>query len=304
MKVSVIINCYNGEEYLSECLKSVESQTFQDFEIIFWDNCSTDNSAEIAKGYSKLRYYRAEHNAGLGNARKEAIKRANGEYIAFIDSDDVWNNEKLKLQVEKMDSNPDCGLILTNYINYNMMKGTRRVRYKNCKEVMLKFPELVFDYDLCTSSIMLRRSVAFELDRLFDDRLQYLADFDLFSRIVYKSSALFMPQPLITYRIHGKMTTKSLLDKKAAEFSIVAESWKNMDSDFCIKYPALYRRLLFARDLSEAKSQIFKGENKQVRQLMGPYLVFDYHATAFYIVAMFPAVVSVRIANAFYKKRY
>jgi len=74
--VSIIINCYNGEEYLSEALNSVYSQTYKNWEIIFWDNCSIDKSSIIAKSYGhKLKYYKSEFNTTLGEARNLAIQK-------------------------------------------------------------------------------------------------------------------------------------------------------------------------------------------------------------------------------------
>ena len=98
--VSVVVNCYNGEKYLKEALDSIYAQTYQNWEIIFWDNASTDRTAEIAKSYDKkLKYYRSLKTTILGEARVQATKRAKGKYLAFLDSDDLWLPDKLKKQV-------------------------------------------------------------------------------------------------------------------------------------------------------------------------------------------------------------
>ena len=113
-KVSVIINCYNGEEYLHECMKSIEMQTYQDYEIIFWDNCSTDNSADIAKSYNKVAYFRGEELIPLGEARNKALECANGEYVAYIDCDDLWEKTKLEQQVKELENDKKKGKVLRN----------------------------------------------------------------------------------------------------------------------------------------------------------------------------------------------
>jgi len=98
--VSVIMNCYNGEKYLHEAIDSVYAQTYKDWEIIFWDNVSTDNSALIAKSYDdKVKYYLAENNTPLYDARNKAIDKCNGEVVAFLDCDDIWVNDKLEKQI-------------------------------------------------------------------------------------------------------------------------------------------------------------------------------------------------------------
>ena len=100
--VSIIMNCYNGETYLQESINSVLSQTYKNWELIFWDNQSNDKSAKIFKDYKdgRLKYYCASsHIETLYKARNYALKNANGEFIAFLDVDDRWLPEKLEKQV-------------------------------------------------------------------------------------------------------------------------------------------------------------------------------------------------------------
>ena len=90
--VSIIMNCYNGETYLADALKSIISQTYKNFEVIFWDNQSHDNSAFIYKSFKdkRLKYYYAKKHTSLYRARNLALKKTRGEFIAFLDTDDVW----------------------------------------------------------------------------------------------------------------------------------------------------------------------------------------------------------------------
>ncbi|MEJ2405866.1 MAG: glycosyltransferase family 2 protein, partial [Candidatus Thiodiazotropha sp.] len=103
--VSIVMNCYNGERFLREAIDSVYEQGFQDWEIIFWDNASTDSSAEIAQSYDeRVKYFLADETAPLGEARNHALKQASGKYIAFLDCDDLYLPEKLEKQVALMES--------------------------------------------------------------------------------------------------------------------------------------------------------------------------------------------------------
>ena len=99
--VSIIMNCFNGETYLNESIKSVLSQTYENWELIFWDNQSIDSSAKIFKSYKDKRfeYFYAGEHTSLYKARNLAIKKTNGELLAFIDTDDIWEKNKLELQV-------------------------------------------------------------------------------------------------------------------------------------------------------------------------------------------------------------
>jgi len=99
--VSVLMNCFNGEKYLREAIDSIINQTYKNWEIIFIDNCSIDNSAEIAESYKdeRIKYYRTRKNIPLYAARNIAIDKCNGEYIGFLDCDDIWLEDKLEKQI-------------------------------------------------------------------------------------------------------------------------------------------------------------------------------------------------------------
>ena len=110
------MNCLNCEKYVREAIDSVYAQTYPDWEIIFWDNASLDSSGEIAKSYDeRLKYFRGDKTIPLGRARNLAIEKAKGEYIAFLDCDDMWLSDKLEKQVEIFETNPDIMFVFSNY---------------------------------------------------------------------------------------------------------------------------------------------------------------------------------------------
>lgn len=102
--VSVIIPVYNSEQYIQDTILSVLAQTYQNLEIIIVDDCSTDSSCQIIESISdeRIRLIKLEKNSGVAVARNTAIKNSNGQYIAFLDSDDIWVQNKLQLQIEQM----------------------------------------------------------------------------------------------------------------------------------------------------------------------------------------------------------
>ena len=113
--VSIILNCYNGEKYLHESLKSIESQTYKNWELIFWDNQSTDNSKGILQSFlhKNFKYFNSQKHTSLYAARNLAIQKAKGQFIAFIDSDDTWNKDKLKIQM-KYFKDKEIGVVYGN----------------------------------------------------------------------------------------------------------------------------------------------------------------------------------------------
>ena len=98
--VSIIINCYNGEKYLDECIKSVLYQSYQNWEIIFFDNNSNDKSSLMLRKYKdkRIKYFKSKKTFRLYQARNLAIKKCNGELVSFLDVDDWWSKDKLTKQ--------------------------------------------------------------------------------------------------------------------------------------------------------------------------------------------------------------
>lgn len=104
--VSVITPTYNCAKFIGETIESVQAQTYQQWEMIIVDDCSTDNTKEIVDKYikedSRIKYFCLKNNSGAAVARTKAMELANGEYMAFLDSDDIWTEEKLKKQLAFM----------------------------------------------------------------------------------------------------------------------------------------------------------------------------------------------------------
>ena len=114
------MNCYNGQRYLRESLNSVLKQTYQNWELIFWDNCSTDNSSSILEEFNdkRFKYFLANQHTTLYQARNLAIQKSNGTFIAFLDTDDIWLPNKLEKQIPLFDDN-SVGLVYGNCWLFN-----------------------------------------------------------------------------------------------------------------------------------------------------------------------------------------
>lgn len=116
--VSIITPMYNSEKFIEATIKSVINQTYKNWEMIIVDDCSTDNSPNIVKPYiendSRIKYIRVEYNQGVSHARNVALEKANGQFIAFLDSDDIWHEKKLEKQIAFM-NDKDCVVSFTSY---------------------------------------------------------------------------------------------------------------------------------------------------------------------------------------------
>ena len=129
--ISIIMNCYNGEKYLQEALDSVINQTYKNWELIFWDNQSTDKSTNIVHSYNDNRikcFYSKKHTL-LYEARNLAIEKSQGGYLAFLDVDDYWDLTKLEKQMLVFSKNSEVAIVYSNYSFKNEIKNTYKEFY-------------------------------------------------------------------------------------------------------------------------------------------------------------------------------
>ena len=133
--VSIIINCFNGEKYLNEALVSVLSQSYNNWEVIFWDNQSNDSSASIFKSFKdkRFKYFYADSHTSLYKARNLAIEKSKGDFIAFLDTDDLWDQNKLKLQMHYF-SNSEVGAVFSNL--WMLKQDTEKKNYIQIKNYL------------------------------------------------------------------------------------------------------------------------------------------------------------------------
>jgi len=211
--VSVIINCFNGEKYLREALDSVVTQTYKNWEIIFWDNQSTDKSAEIYKSYkdSRLKYYYASSHADiLYEARNYALKKTNGDFIAFLDVDDWWLPNKLEKQIPLFDD-PDVGLVYGNLWRLFEKKNKKKIYRKKILPTGMILGELLHDYVIGSPTYVIRKKSLDSLGYHFNKDFHIIGDFDLNIRLAAKWKINCVQDPVATVRIHGQNV--SLLNK-------------------------------------------------------------------------------------------
>ena len=302
--VSVVINCYNGEDFLRETLDSLRNQTYKDYEVIFIDNCSNDHTAEIAMEFDdRLKYFKTGHNLPLGEARNYAIERCNGEYIAFLDSDDLWDKDKLKIQVELMDKFSDCVINIANNQMLNMMTNTNEVVIRDRKTGFMDYDDFAINYKYGLSSIMIRTSSLKNISKLFDIRLSYAEEFDMFLRLASIGGIYYYEKPLSSYRVHGSMHSLKLKDSIPHEYEIVMENLIESIPNFIEDHNDVIKRIEFLRDYTSAKLCIERENYKQSHELMKPYIKNNIRALFFYLLTAMPPIVVKNIYNRYFTKK-
>lgn len=247
-KVSVIITCYNYEKFVREAIESVLNQEFQDFEIIFINDGSTDKSAEIVKDYiaSGKIIYLEQENKGQTSAKNEGVKRARGKFLAFLDADDAWEKEKLTEQLQLF-SNPEVGVVYSasknvdvngNQIGVGWGDGFFTPRRGKITEF------LIFENFIPFSSGIIRRE-CFEKVGNFNEHLKMGIDWDLWLRISINYYFDFVDKPLIRYRIgHPGQMSRRTEERLDSAMRIMA--------NFLAEHPEVIKKRISKKALSYA----------------------------------------------------
>jgi glycosyltransferase involved in cell wall biosynthesis len=193
--VSIVITTYNRRAFLREAILSVLNQDYEDKEIIIVDDGSTDNSFQEARGFP-VRYV-WKKNGGISSARNMGIAISKGEFIAFLDVDDLWKKGKLTDQIQKM----IIGDIDISYTDEIWIRNGERVNQRNRHR---KYSGCIFErcLPLCIispSSVVIKRTV-FEKIGFFDETLPVCEDYDMWLRITSKFPVLFIEKPFIIKR--------------------------------------------------------------------------------------------------------
>jgi len=226
--VSVIINCFNGEKYLREALDSVITQTYKNWEIIFWDNQSTDKSAKIFKSYkdSRLKYYCASSHINiLYKAKNYALKKTNGNFVAFLDVDDWWLPDKLEKQIPFF-NDPDVGLVYGNLWRFFEKKNKKKIYRKKILPTGMILNELLYDYVIGSATYVIRKKSLESLDYYFNDHFHIIGDFDLNLRLAAKWKTNCVQDPVAIVRIHGQNVSLLNKNKEIDELKIWYDQMK------------------------------------------------------------------------------
>ena len=234
--VSIIMNCYDGETYLQESINSVLSQTYKNWELIFWDNKSQDKSAEIFKGYEdkRFKYFYANKHTTLYKARNLAIKESRGDFIAFLDTDDLWDENKLELQMCYF-NNLEVGVVFSNcwIFKKNMKKKKLHIKKKLPSGKILD--QLINNYNVGILTAVIRKTFYLKLIEKFDERFSIIGDSDLFMRLSKICLFEAVQKPLASYRSHDKNLSKLNKRKEIEESEIWLRENKLNLNEFQIK---------------------------------------------------------------------
>ena len=203
-KVSVIIPTYQHADFVGEAINSVLAQAYTDYEIILVDDGSTDGTKQIAAAYGNQIRYIYQDNRGLSAARNTGIQASKGQYVSFLDADDVWLPNKLKLEVEFLDTHPSVKLVYSNYSYFGSRRGPKRTGFEGIPlSSGYGLKELFLNNPILPSAVLVRKS-CFEKVGLFDESLVQCEDLDMWLRIAASFEIDYIDIPLAKYRLHDR----------------------------------------------------------------------------------------------------
>ena len=210
--VSVIMPAYNAESYIAESIESVLAQTHTNWELIIVDDNSTDDTASIIKEFaqkdSRVKYLYQDR--GLqGKARNKAIKNSNGDYIAFLDADDLWEKAKLQVQIDVIESRPDISLLFTQGFILQTDATTTTMDVKVQEWSWQKDLDLfIAENQIPILSVLVKKQALINAGYFSEDpAIQNAEDYHLWIKMLKQSTFLSLPNRLFYYRVHEQQST-------------------------------------------------------------------------------------------------
>ncbi len=240
--VTVGVALYNHEKYIKECLESIVKQTYKNIELIVIDDGSSDNSYQIAKKYLQAQTYNknfkifTRQNKGMCKTLNEIAKMANGKYISFVGSDDFWHQDKIKLQVDYLESHPKITLVHSNSIHIDEKgKKIKKTNFSNMINSGNVYRAMIFSKGgINTPSHLYRTSIYKEIG-YYDESFKF-EDTDFWLRLTKNHLVGFIDKELTYYRIHGKNLSDSKNKLKFYNEELIKIYKKNIDELDLLQY--------------------------------------------------------------------
>ncbi len=255
--VSIVMTLYNSERFIGEAIDSALAQTYRDREIIVIDDGSTDGSAAVVRHFGEAVRYQYQANRGAAAATNAGIRLSSGGYIAFLESDDVWQPVMLEEKMAVFESRPEIGAV-NNDLQYVSEQGVpeddliRGWRPDQCfARIFLK------GFNFMLSSLMLRRS-AFEAAGPFDEGFVKAGfqDIEWYARLMQVTNVHYLPKPLTLFRRHGDRIPDEVQIRN--ERYLLDRLWERFQDDPVKRRYLLHREVGFVADA--AKRKIARGE--------------------------------------------
>jgi glycosyltransferase involved in cell wall biosynthesis len=239
-KVSVIVPAYNAMKYLPESLDSILAQTYPDFEVIIVNDGSTDNLSQWASELTDPRIKLvSQSNRGLAGARNTGLNHAQGEYIAYLDADDLWDATKLAKQVEVFEQNPQVGLVYT-WVERIDQNGKFLGKPFESNLSGNIWEQLLERNVISPSSAMIRRCCFDHVGRFDENLKSFIEDWDMWLRIAAIYPIKVLPELLLQYRECPSSASKNLQAMERSYHIVIEKAFASASSELIVQKQKSY----------------------------------------------------------------
>ena len=245
--VSIIMNARNADRYIKHAIDSVIAQSHNNWELIVLDNQSTDHTIMRVSAFndSRIRLHQTEKLLPLGMARNLALSFAKGDFICFLDSDDLWETNKVSEQLSIFEMSPDLGMVYGNCWVIDS-SSTRLHKYNNEGHSGNIFDLLLIRNFINLQTIMINGRLPISGGLRLRDDLEVAEEYELFLRICYAHKVYYIDSPLASYRVHNAMTSLKKEHKFVEELELILEILPSYISDFESDYAVAIKKSRFS----------------------------------------------------------
>jgi glycosyltransferase involved in cell wall biosynthesis len=281
-RVSILMNGFNSQEFLKESIDSVYAQTFKDWEIVFIDNCSTDDTKSIVDSFDdKIKYYKTNENIPLGAARNFGLKYCNREYLAFLDTDDLWVKNKLSRQIGLMDSNIHYQFCYSGVVYIDKNNKTLKTTIPKSENGYV-FAQQLISFEINMLSALVRNNIKIKIN----ENLRHAPDYQLFMNMAFKYKAYVIKEPLVKYRKYEHSLTSMNIDVWWLEMKNVLDDL-SLNSNVKYNYPKEIR-MAYAKVAYHKAQYLMSIENKkEARRSLSKFKFLNMTYFALYLTASF-----------------
>ncbi len=286
-KVAIMMCCYNGESYLAEAIESVLSQSYKNWELFFWDNRSNDNSAEIFKSYKdkRLKYFLSPNHTDLGGSRFAAWKVIDGDLVAILDTDDIWEKNKLEHQVKHFEDET-VGISISNTYFFNSNKS--KLAFSQPPPIGNVYYELIKKYFISLETVVVRKSFVESLENAFDPKYNYICDMDLLIRLSRICNLSYDHKPLSKWRYHNQSLTFKEPINFITEKKIFLKNLDNVNLLDDIRYFRARKKYIENLIISDFFNKISVNKKIKYFRLISDYKFFNLKIFIIFVVSILP----------------
>jgi glycosyltransferase involved in cell wall biosynthesis len=287
--VSIIMPAYNSQKYIFDAINSVVQQTYQNWELIVVDDCSTDDTAFIIKEFarkdSRIKPIFNDKNSGTpAKAKNIALKYTQGDFIAFLDSDDIWINTKLQLQIDLMVKNTNFYLCYTGGYIIDEKSNIIRSFLPNYKFGFL-LEDMLKQYEINNQSVLIRKE-CLNIKENFNEDIVIGEDYNFFMNIVANFECCNIKEKLIKYRKHNSSISKNIQYIYQGTEKTIDE----LERDFFHKYQNSFKYARAKIAFYKAKYYISKNISKNASNELSKYKFVSLKYFIIFILTYFPNI--------------